>query len=127
MSLRDGLHENSLSGASPSAPFSYNLTKNLTVHLAHRIYSVLKRRTAKLNARANQLDEAADTAEAQQAETAKTVEELSRDMDALYEDMNLLSKETRNRCAQMRADMHRFFYDETEHRYEDGAPTMWPE
>ena len=87
----------------------------------------IQRQLNELTARTEQLDEAADVLEANQTETAKTVDELSHDMDALYEDMNMLSKETRNRCAQMRADMHRFFYDATEHRYEDDAPTMWKE
>ncbi|MBR3629823.1 MAG: putative DNA binding domain-containing protein [Oscillospiraceae bacterium] len=39
------MHRNSLLGASPAAPFLYNLTKNLTAHLHHQLCAVLPKIT----------------------------------------------------------------------------------
>lgn len=73
----------------------------------------MQRHLDTLTARTDQLDETADLVEDHYASLYQTVSVLSRDMDHLYEDMNVLASETRSRGVKLKAEIERFLWDQT--------------
>ena len=73
-----------------------------------------------LTSRIDQLDDTADLVEDHYAALKGEVNALSRDMDNIYEDMNVLAAETRNRSIKLKEQVERYFWDaESEDEEED--------
>ena len=85
----------------------------------------VQRHLDQLTERAAGIDETADMLEDRITELRDTTRVLSSDMDSLYEDMNVLSNETRNRTLKLKEDMERFLWDAAESRLDHEKDTMW--
>ena len=85
----------------------------------------IQRHLDSLTDRADSIDQTADMLEDRIVALEEVTKVLSSDMDNLYEDMNVLSNETRNRGIKLKEDVQRFFWDSTESRYDDENDTMW--
>ncbi|HBI86204.1 MAG TPA: hypothetical protein DDX71_08000 [Ruminococcus sp.] len=86
----------------------------------------MQRHLDALTERTAQLDETADELEDSRDSAAAKIKELSSDIDQLYEDMNVLSSETRTRVHAMNKKMMRFFFDMTGSEYvsEEAEPDI---
>lgn len=100
-----------------------------TLRTAHEeqlaVLHTVQRHLDALTERAAGIDETADMLEDRIDRLTEITEELSRDMDGLYEDMNVLSKETRTRTIKLKEEVQRFLWDSEESRYDDEGDTMW--
>ncbi|MBR4200599.1 MAG: hypothetical protein IKQ91_04920 [Oscillospiraceae bacterium] len=85
----------------------------------------VQRHLEQLTERAAGIDETADMLEDRITELRDTTKVLSSDLDSLYEDMNVLSNETRNRTLKLKEDMERFLWDAAESRLDQDKDTMW--
>lgn len=85
----------------------------------------VQRHLDQLTEQAAGIDETADMLEDRITELRDTTKVLSSDLDSLYEDMNVLSNETRNRTLKLKEDMERFLWDAAEARYDNEKDTMW--
>lgn len=89
------------------------------------ILRTVQRHLDQLTERAAGIDRTADMLEDRLDRLTELTEELSRDMDGLYEDMNVLSKETRARTLKLKEEVQRYLWDSEESRYDNEGDTMW--
>lgn len=88
----------------------------------HGELRTVQRHLDALTERIAQLDETADELEDGRSSADAKIRELSGDIDQLYEDMNVLSAETRTRVHAMNQKMTRFFFDMTGSDYKPDEP-----
>ncbi|MCQ2416380.1 MAG: hypothetical protein MJ071_01045 [Oscillospiraceae bacterium] len=72
---------------------------------------MMQRHMDSLTSRIDQLDETADLVEEHYQTLNKQLWELSRDVDGIYEDMNVLSSETKKRGVKLQEQMERFLWE----------------